>query len=110
MAQSAAEQRINAVERVVATHIFRLDSSVKDFDAAYIAHRELEKEHIELRREMARTIALLEREIDELKKWKDEVKKSEEEWGRKLWMILPPVLAVLVSNAITLLITIYVKK
>jgi hypothetical protein len=27
-----------------------------------------------------------------------------------LWMILPPVLAVLISNALTLLITLYLKK
>jgi chromosome segregation ATPase len=110
MVQSAAEQRIAAVERIVALHDFRLDESPKELDAAYIRHRELEKEHTELRRETDRKIALLEREIDELKKRMDDVKKREEEWGRKLWMILPPVVAVLVSNAITLLITIYVKK
>ena len=68
--------------------------------------QELEKNHCDLERELA----LLKREVDELKKWKEDVKKRDEEWGRKLWMILPPVLAVLVSNAITLLITFYGKK
>ena len=110
MAQSAAEERINAIERVVDTHNFQLNASAKEQDAASMRHRELEKDHNALRRETDREIALLKREIDELKKWKDHVKRKEEEWGRKLWMILPPVLAVLISNAITLLITIYVKK
>ena len=55
-------------------------------------------------------IVLLQREIDELKKWKEDVKRGEEEWGRKLWMILPPVLAVFISNAITYLLAVYGKK
>ena len=61
----------------------------------------LEKEHADLKRTTDREIALLQREIDELKKWKEDVKRHEQVWGNKLWMILPPVLAVLVSNAIT---------
>ena len=39
-----------------------------------------------------------------------EVKKAEEEWGRKLWMIVPPVAAVLVSNLLTILIMAYFKN
>ena len=83
---------------------------MKELDAAYHVHRELEKDHADLRRTTDREIALLQREIDELKKWKEDVKRGEEEWGRKLWMILPPVLAVLVSNAITYLIAVYGRK
>jgi hypothetical protein len=109
MPQSPSE-RLTAIERVVDTHAYRLDASMQRFDAFYEAHRELEKEHADLKRTTDREIALLQREIDELKKWKEDVKRSEEEWGRKLWMILPPVLAVLISNAITYLLTVYGKK
>jgi chromosome segregation ATPase len=109
MPQSPNE-RITVIERIVDTHIYRLDASAKEVDAVYDAHRELEKEHADLKRTTEREIALLQREIDELKRWKEDVKKREEEWGRKLWMILPPVLAVLVSNAITYLLTVYGKK
>jgi hypothetical protein len=102
--------RITIIERIVDTHTYRLDTSAREVDAVYEAHRELEKEHADLKRITETEIALLKREIDELKKWKEDVKKSEEEWSRKLWMILPPVIAVLVSNAITYLLTVYGKK
>ena len=102
--------RITAIERIVATHAYRLDISMKQADAAFLTLRELQKDIADLKRITEREIALLQREIDELKKWKEDVKKGEEEWGRKLWMILPPVLAVLVSNAITYLLAIYGKK
>jgi hypothetical protein len=70
----------------------------------------VEQELTALHRDFDREVALLKREIEELKKWQDDAKKGQEEWGRKLWMILPPVLAVLVSNALTLAITLYAKK
>jgi len=38
-------------------------------------------------------IAVLKRRTDELEGWKDDVKKQGEEWGRKLWMIVPPIIA-----------------
>jgi hypothetical protein len=79
-------------------------------DGVYDAHHHLEKEHADLRRTTDREIALLQREIDELKKWREDVKRRDEEWGSKLWMILPPVLAVLVSNAIIYPIAVYAKK
>lgn len=109
MPQSPSD-RITAIERIVDTHTYRLDASTKEIDAIYDVHRELSKELADLKRICERDISLLQREIEELKKWKEDVKRREEEWGRKLWMILPPVLAVLVSNAITYLLALYAKK
>jgi chromosome segregation ATPase len=68
------------------------------------------KELTKMTADSERERALLKRESDELKKWKDEVKKAEEEWGRKLWMIVPPVAAVVVSNLLTIVIMAYFKK
>lgn len=109
MPQSPNE-RITAIERIVDTHAYRLDISMKEADETYNVLREMGKEIADLKRTTEREIALLQREIDELKKWKEDVKRGEEEWGRKLWMILPPVLAVLISNAITYLLAVYGKK
>jgi chromosome segregation ATPase len=109
MVQSPNE-RLTAIERIVYAHDYGLDAATKEIDALRDAHRELEKDHADLKRTTDREIALLQREIDELKKWREDVRRGEEEWGRKLWMILPPVLAVLVSNAITYLIAIYSRK
>ena len=74
------------------------------------AHAETAKDLAVLHRDCDRELALLKREVEELRKWRDDVKKGEEEWGRKLWMILPPVLAVLISNALTLAISLYLRK
>ena len=109
MPQSPSE-RIAAIERIVYSHDTRLDFSMKELDAANNALREVEKEHADLKRTTDREMALLQREINELKKWREDVKRREEEWGSKLWMILPPVVAVLVSNAITYLLAVYGKK
>jgi cell shape-determining protein MreC len=105
MAQSPTE-RVTALERIVDTHTIRLDALVKDVDALYEAHSEAAKDFTDLKREFA----LLKREVEELRKWQDDMKKGKEEWGRKLWMIVPPLLAVLVSTALALVITLYVKK
>ena len=53
---------------------------------------------------------IVKRDVAELKRWCDKAEEREKEWGNKLWMILPPALAVFISNALTLLITWYVKK
>lgn len=55
-------------------------------------------------------IALLERETDELKAWKDDLKKQQEEWGRKVWMLVPPIVAALLSSALTGFITYLLRR
>jgi hypothetical protein len=60
--------------------------------------------------DLARHMALLQREVDDLRKWKDEVKKEREERGRKLWMLMPPLLAAALSSIATALITYYLRK
>ncbi|SRR6266536_1895831 len=46
-------------------------------------------------------VALLRREVTELKTWREGWQRQREEWSRKLWMILPPVLAALLSSLLT---------
>jgi hypothetical protein len=109
MAQSPTE-RVTTLERRTDVQAARLDALFKDVDTLRNAHAETVKELAVLDRNCDREIALLKREVEDLKKRLEDMKRSQEEWGRKLWMILPPVLAVLVSNALTLLIALYVKK
>ncbi len=47
--------------------------------------------------EMKVGIAVLTQRTDELEGWKDDVKKQGEEWGRKLWMIVPPIMAAILT-------------
>lgn len=69
-------KRITAIERIVDTHAYRLNISMKEFDASSNALREMEKAIADLKRTTEREIALLQREIDELKKWKEDVKRG----------------------------------
>ena len=109
MAQTPTE-RVSALERLVEGLTARLASLVKEVDALDDRGSEAGKELVALKRDFDREVALFKREVEELKKWQDDAKKEKEEWGRKLWMILPPVLAVLISNALTLAITLAIKK
>jgi cell shape-determining protein MreC len=108
MAKSPTE-RVTTLERQVDTHIAQLEALVQNVKSVSDSHADTAKELATLKRDVDREVALLKREVEELKKWQDNVKKNQEEWGRKLWMILPPVLAVLISNALTLAITRYFK-
>ena len=109
MAQSPTE-RVNMPERRADVQALRLDTLVKEVETVRQTHAETVKVLAVLDRNCDRKFALLKREVEELKKWREDVKKGEEEWGRKLWMILPPVLAVLISNALTFLFALYVRR
>jgi hypothetical protein len=56
--------------------------------------------------DMKAEIAVLKERIDDLKGWKDDQKRRSEEWGRKLWMIVP----VLIGVILTFLLGYYVGK
>jgi hypothetical protein len=109
MAQSATE-RLTALERIVDAQTTRLDLLFREADALDASLSEAAKDLVAWKRDSDREIALLKREVEELKKWQDEARKGREEWGRQLWMIVPPILAVLISAALTLVITLTVKK
>ena len=45
-------------------------------------------------------LALLRKEIEELKKWQEEVKKQKDEWGKRLWALVGPLLGATVGWAL----------
>ena len=49
-------------------------------------------------------IGFLKKDVEDLKKWQEEVKKRGEEWGRKLWLIVPPILAAALTGFINYLL------
>jgi hypothetical protein len=55
-------------------------------------------------------IELTKKDVGDLKKWQEEVKKSQEEWGRKAWAIIPPVLAVILTGLITFFLNLYFQR
>src|SRR5439155_22152344 len=53
---------------------------------------------------IAPDIGFVRRDVEELKRWQEEVKKRGEEWGRKLWLVVPPILAAALTGLINYLI------
>jgi hypothetical protein len=49
-------------------------------------------------------IGFVRKDVEDLKKWQEEVKKRGEEWGRKLWLIVPPILAAALTGFINYLL------
>ncbi len=41
--------------------------------------------------------ALLQKECEDLRKWQEDEKKRRETWGSRLWMVIPPILAVVLG-------------
>jgi predicted nucleic acid-binding Zn-ribbon protein len=110
MAARSPTERINDLDKVTTTILARLDSVEKRLEALERAQSEITKALADLNSSFIRDIALLQREVDDFKKWKDEVKKEREERGRKLWMLLPPLLAAALSSIANALITYYLRK
>ena len=55
-------------------------------------------------------IALLKVKVEELRSWRDEARKQQEEWSRKLWMIVPPVIAAILSSVLTAWATYFLRR
>lgn len=109
MAQTLTE-RVTALERVVDTHATRLaavERYVRRVDNAQALGTNL---LTDLKREFDRDTALLKREVEDLKAWREEWKRGSDEFGRRLWMIVPPILAAVVSSALTGLITYLLRR
>jgi hypothetical protein len=49
-------------------------------------------------------VGFVRRDVEQLQQWRDEVKKHGEEWSRKLWLIVPPILAAALTGLINYLI------
>lgn len=49
--------------------------------------------------------ALLKEHVGQLKKWQDEEKKRQADWGQRLWLLVPPVVASVLSSFLTYLFT-----
>jgi hypothetical protein len=42
--------------------------------------------------------------------WKDDAKRLAEERGRKLWLLIPPIIAAILSSVLTALATYFLRK
>lgn len=45
-------------------------------------------------------LALVRKEIEDLKKWQEEVKKQKDEWGKRIWALVGPLLGATVGWAL----------
>src|SRR5687768_9222960 len=97
MARRTDGEKIDELEKLVATLTERLDTAVQTTKELYGAHSATAVAAADLRRECERDLALLKREGEDLKAWKAEHKKVREEWGRRIVSFGPPVLGAVIN-------------
>lgn len=92
------EKRVGELEKFAARFepvaTLRLDSVGKQVDVVAEGHAETKKVIDELRREYEKELALLKRELEELKKSRDQTL-------QRIWMVVAPFLAGVLSAVLT---------
>src|SRR6266702_2653747 len=97
MAVKSPTERLNELDKQVATVLERLDNTVKGLDNGNTAHSELARAVADWRLAYEREITSLKRDIEDLKKWKDDQKKDKDERTRRWWALTPNVTAAIIT-------------
>jgi septal ring factor EnvC (AmiA/AmiB activator) len=106
----ALGDKVDELQRHVATLIAQMGQVLKSLDGVFDAQRGTEQDLAALKREFEREIALLRREIDDVKKWKEDLKKDRDERSRRLWAFGPSIVAALISGAIAAVVAYFVSR
>jgi predicted nucleic acid-binding Zn-ribbon protein len=64
----------------------------------------------DLKADVQKNVALLNREIEELKEWQAEKKQEEKDSKSRTWMLVPPIIAAILSSSLTVLLTLLISK
>jgi hypothetical protein len=110
MARRTDGEKIDELQQLVAALTTRLDVAVKEIDAVYDAQSAITQSVNDLRRDVEKTILLLNREIADLKKWNDERKTEQDERARRWWAFGPNIVAAFLSGIIAFLVAYFVPR
>src|SRR5690242_12600900 len=99
----ALGDKVEELQRNVATLQERLDYVGKTLEKALIDHQDTAHRLADLHREHEREQALLKREVEELRKWKDEL-------GRRLWAFGPNIAGAVISGLIAAAVAFLVAR
>jgi uncharacterized protein YaaN involved in tellurite resistance len=121
--QQGLNQRVDVLQEEVKTASTKSEIAAKDFAGLEKAVALLEQalgtmEHLkqqpvaiaDLKGEFQNAINLLKRDIEDLTNWQEEVKQRDREFRSKAWMLVPPILAAILSSTLTGLIGYYFLK
>lgn len=117
----ALGDKVEELQRTVATLLERVDTIRKLLDASDDAHRdtarqltemrrEYDKQLADLRREHEKELALLRREVEDLKKWRDDQNKDREERSRRAWSFEPAALGALINGLLAAAIAYFISR
>ncbi len=110
MARKTDGEKIDELEKLGATLIERLDTTIKELEVIKNAHSETARALHALRLEYEKEILLQKREIEDLKKWKDDQKKERDERSRKLWSFGPNILSAVISGLIAAAVVYFISR
>ena len=116
----ALGDKVEELQRTVATLVERVDTIRKLVDVSDAVQRasaqELaslrrvhDKELAELRREHEKELALLRREVEDLKKWRDDQTREREERSRRAWSFGPAALGAVINGFIAAAVAYFIS-
>jgi septal ring factor EnvC (AmiA/AmiB activator) len=106
MARKTDGEKIDELEKLVATTMERLDYTRKVVEDLRRDVADLVKSVAERRT----SVAILQRDTDELRRNQADMKKDREEEGKKRWSLLPPVIGAGISGAISAIVAYFVAN
>jgi len=110
MARRSDGEKIDDLEKLVATLTERLDNTIRELRDVGTAHAGTGTTLADFRREVETGLLQLRRDIDELKAWKDEQKRQAEERGRRLWAFGPNLLGAVVTVLLSASVAYFISR
>jgi hypothetical protein len=106
MAAKTNSEKIDELATLVAVLSERLDAHRTEVGGI----ADVQSRAVEVLAEVKTEIALLKKISDDLVDWKDDAKRLQEERGRKLWLLVPAIIAAILSSALTAVATYFLRK
>ena len=106
MAAKTNTEKIDELVTLLAVLSERLDAHRTEVNGI----ADVQTKALEVLAEMKTEIALLKKTSDDLVGWKTDAKRLEEERGRKLWLLVPPIIAAILSSGLTALLSYLLRK
>jgi hypothetical protein len=120
-AAMALGDKVEELQRTVATLLERVDTIRKLQDASDDVQRDIARELANLRREHAKELAdlrrehekelaLLRREVEDLKTWRDDRNKERDDRSRRAWSFGPAALGAVINGLLAAAIAYFISR
>ena len=110
MARRTDGEKIDELEKLVATLQERLNYSVELIEELFAVHSRGSEIVADVRRQVERELLLQSKAIESLNEWKKAQKQATEERGKKLFSLGPPVLGAIVNVLLAAIVAYLVSR